>query len=209
MILLVAVALLQGYYDSGPIWQRFERRETDSIDAACADIEPTCLPPMRRELNRAVAKLKSIADARGEDAAEAVRARCEVRNQVDGAIETARYHTCIASASLPPGPSRVAAPPFGRLPRPLTAAEKSAVLAQMDGYLSDAATARYKWPLRQQEGSYCVWVNARNAYGGYTGFRPVAVFVATPPKEPPRAIILPVPDDLARSSCGKDGYRMP
>lgn len=59
----------------------------------------------------------------------------------------------------------------------LTAAEKEAISKAFSGILLDDTTARWRW-LPPAEGNvitYCGFVNAKNSYGAYTGFRPFMV----------------------------------
>ena len=61
--------------------------------------------------------------------------------------------------------------------RQLTPAEKLAVARAVQDQLKDPESARFKWSsMMGRNGQYCGEVNAKNSYGGYTGFRP---FVAT------------------------------
>ena len=59
--------------------------------------------------------------------------------------------------------------------RELTPAEKLSLSKNISQSLKDAESARFKWMpvvLREREGAthYCGLVNAKNSYGGYTGF---------------------------------------
>jgi hypothetical protein len=64
-----------------------------------------------------------------------------------------------------------------QIPRRLSAAEKAQIATLVQAELKDPESARFRWPrLRDPSGlSYCGWVNAKNALGGYVGFRPYKV----------------------------------
>jgi hypothetical protein len=54
--------------------------------------------------------------------------------------------------------------------------EKAALTVALSQTLKDPESARFKWlPLADYAGTnpvgYCGWVNAKNSYGGYTGFK--------------------------------------
>jgi hypothetical protein len=70
-------------------------------------------------------------------------------------------------------------------PRPaerrLTATEKAIIINNMN--LRDADSARFRWlPFDPSKSHYCGWVNAKNAYGGYTGFQPFEASIQTDDK---------------------------
>lgn len=66
----------------------------------------------------------------------------------------------------------------------LTMVERAAVSAIVGDQLKDAQSAEYKWPalsapfMAAQAGSYCGWVNSKNSYGGYVGYRQFMVIGA-------------------------------
>lgn len=95
--------------------------------------------------------------------------------------------------------------------RPVTPAEQAAVKEAMVEHLKDAESARWRWPRLKKPsgGSYCVWVNAKNSYGGYTGFKPINMILVSLAGESPRVVYLPIPDDLAEQRCAREGYVMP
>jgi len=52
----------------------------------------------------------------------------------------------------------------------LTAAEKQKIVASMD--LKDPGSAQFRWlPDDPTQVQYCGWVNAKNGFGGYVGFK--------------------------------------
>lgn len=53
--------------------------------------------------------------------------------------------------------------------RPLTKAEKSEIATHMGRELRDPYSARYDWWPLKSDRWYCATVNAKNAYGAYTG----------------------------------------
>lgn len=66
-------------------------------------------------------------------------------------------------------------PPVKLKSRELTAAEKSMIATAVKNNLKDPESAKFKWNKLLYSGkadveSYCGYVNARNSYGGYTGF---------------------------------------
>lgn len=91
---------------------------------------------------------------------------------------------------------------------PITVAEKNAIIAKMEGELRDPASAVYKWP-RAKNGIYCFWLNSKNAYGGYTGFKPVSVFLNAEPGRPVDVVYLPTDAASAAKTCQDSGYSMP
>lgn len=49
--------------------------------------------------------------------------------------------------------------------------------------LLDGSTAQYRWPDYNRDSiTYCGFVNAKNAYGGYVGFRPFKIIIMTSSK---------------------------
>ncbi len=65
--------------------------------------------------------------------------------------------------------------------RQLTATEKAIIIQNMN--LRDADSARFRWlPFDPSKSHYCGWVNAKNAFGGYTGFQPFEASIQTDDK---------------------------
>jgi len=59
--------------------------------------------------------------------------------------------------------------------RPMPAADRGVIEAAVGEQLRDAESARFRWPLASAEPDeigYCGFVNAKNVYGAYVGFRP-------------------------------------
>ncbi len=70
----------------------------------------------------------------------------------------------------------LASPPA--IARELLAHEKAVIEQTIKDQLKDPDSARFKWAdYRTGSTVYCAEVNAKNSYGGYTGFVPFAVFV--------------------------------
>ena len=59
--------------------------------------------------------------------------------------------------------------------KPLTVAHKKQIAAAVTEKLKDPDSAKFRWPAVQEWGLYCGWVNAKNSYGGYTGFKPFMI----------------------------------
>lgn len=90
----------------------------------------------------------------------------------------------------------------------ITVAEKTAIQSQMADALRDPGSATYRWP-RARDGIYCFWVNAKNGFGGYTGFKPAAVLMTREPGKPVTAILLPSDEEAIAKTCRDNGYSMP
>jgi hypothetical protein len=63
--------------------------------------------------------------------------------------------------------------------RELTKLEKSAIVHAMHETLKDPDSMRLKWMpfIENSKSVYCSLVNARNSYGGYTGFVPYLAYL--------------------------------
>jgi hypothetical protein len=92
---------------------------------------------------------------------------------------------CAAGAPTPP----VQTAPAARqnlLSRDLSAAEKTALAHALSRSLKDPDSAKFQWgPVKYVQNSssteYCGILNAKNSYGGYTGYQMYhATFVADP-----------------------------
>lgn len=59
--------------------------------------------------------------------------------------------------------------------KPLTAAHKKQIASAVKQQLKDPESAQFRWPAPHKFGLYCGWVNAKNSYGGYTGFQPFMI----------------------------------
>lgn len=57
-------------------------------------------------------------------------------------------------------------------PRAITQAEKKRVMAYYNMRLKDAPSARWKWGKVVYGSIACVLINAKNSFGGYTGWSP-------------------------------------
>lgn len=92
----------------------------------------------------------------------------------------------IATALLLTAPVMAADAPVK--PRPITLAEKKAIIAQFSTMLLDGQSAIWRWPLVQNgasvAGDYCGFVNAKNRMGAYVGFHAFYIFIFRPPGKP-------------------------
>jgi hypothetical protein len=62
--------------------------------------------------------------------------------------------------------------------KPVEAAMKQTIKSAVGRKLIDSVSAVYKWPNENINGAaYCGWVNSKNGFGAYTGFRPFMVIV--------------------------------
>lgn len=62
----------------------------------------------------------------------------------------------------------------------VTRADRIAVRKAVTETLKDPESAHFRWTKRLgKDSTYCGWVNAKNSYGGYTGFMPFVAIVAT------------------------------
>jgi hypothetical protein len=100
----------------------------------------------------------------------------------------------------------------------LTAKEKSAIVNAVKEQLKDPDSAKFKWVKLADRinpknfvDSYCGLVNAKNSYGGYTGFEPFEVMVARSDNNKFEVISVSVsssalPTDAIVSMCSDNGY---
>jgi hypothetical protein len=60
---------------------------------------------------------------------------------------------------------------------PPSAASRKAIMAAVGDKLLDGESARYRWPNEpvKPHAGYCGFVNAKNSYGAYTGFKPFEI----------------------------------
>lgn len=83
--------------------------------------------------------------------------------------------------------------------RELTKAEKATIARVIKQGLKDPDSAKFRWvPYRYPEkgaGSYCGYVNAKNSYGGYTGFEQFHVLLV--PEKGGIEAVMPVIDGWA------------
>lgn len=64
----------------------------------------------------------------------------------------------------------------GRSKVPVSKARQQAVRTYFGAALVDAPSARWRWPNQERDRDfYCVWINAKNRMGGYTGWEIHAV----------------------------------
>lgn len=94
--------------------------------------------------------------------------------------------------------------------RASTADDRRRVEAEVKRKLKDGESARFLWPKWTRDDTiYCGWVNAKNSYGGYTGYK---LFYAQLTKSAEGSIsnvLLLFDDDnpgIVESSCANFGY---
>lgn len=102
--------------------------------------------------------------------------------------------------------------------RPLTAAEARVIQSAVRDELVDPDSSNFKMlPLSKNSDRYCAYVNAKNRFGGYDGFRAFTVYVT---KNPAGQVIEashpsvenrrdPLMADLKRAVCAGQGYDLP
>ena len=105
----------------------------------------------------------------------------------------------------------------GALPsKPLTPANKVQIAKAVKDILKDPDSAKFRWPKPQDWGLYCGWVNAKNSYGGYTGFEPFMIIggVGSGPKSKGEFLIIKTTigsgdeEAVVLSMCTKQGFDM-
>lgn len=94
---------------------------------------------------------------------------------------------------------------------PLTALHKQQISAAVKAKLKDPDSAQFRWPAPKEWGSYCGWVNAKNSYGGYTGFKPFYVVGGAPNAKKGFIVSTVVLAEegsagVAEQMCSKEGY---
>lgn len=101
------------------------------------------------------------------------------------------------------------------LPRQLTNAEKQAIIASFKDKLFDGESARYRWPKvisgNEKAHTYCGFVNAKNRYGAYVGFKQYVSIFGPDGKGGIFAATLKIAGDddstaIVAKVCAKDGY---
>lgn len=63
-------------------------------------------------------------------------------------------------------------------PRPMSEAAKAAIIATIEPKMLDARSARFIWPKQRDARLYCGFINAKNSYGGYAGYKPFAAIMS-------------------------------
>lgn len=72
--------------------------------------------------------------------------------------------------------------------------------------LIDGASARYIWPIQKNDVGYCGWVNAKNTFGAYTGYRIFYVLGARTNAGIYKVNGPPDFDEIAERMCRDLGY---
>jgi hypothetical protein len=124
---------------------------------------------------------------------------------VDKGIDTVRTSALIAAASLLL-PTVAGAQPLANVPRPLTDDEMAQARELVSQQLKDPESARFRWnPSVLDENIYCGFVNARNSFGGYVGYR---VFFVNYFKTGVKARIAQTAFGRETSICRDEGYNV-
>lgn len=96
----------------------------------------------------------------------------------------------------------------------LTAQERTAIAKAVTSTLKDPSSAQFEWYPKQRAGSiYCGRINAKNGFGGYTGFKPYSLILIDAAGTPIAGVVL-IGDDVPGSgdaakvikSCKEQGY---
>lgn len=137
----------------------------------------------------------------------------------DGVAAVMRLWTIPLAASLVV--SMAHAQDAGRIIRALRPVEVTLLQEAVRARLLDPASAQFRMDgYREGSSFYCGYVNAKNRFGGYTGFQPFVVRLAEDPLPPRRtgpivstvSVILARPDDndiistAIDQRCAQEGY---
>lgn len=98
--------------------------------------------------------------------------KAHVRDRVLHVLTLSAFSVAAASFFMHVYPARAES-------RPLSEKERTGVIRSLATILKDPDSARYQWPNKVHDSVYCGLVNAKNSYGGYTGFVPYVAFVNT------------------------------
>lgn len=60
-----------------------------------------------------------------------------------------------------------------------TPAQQAIIKNAFEDVLVDAKSARFRWPEFIGTVTYCGWINAKNSFGAYTGWKQYFIFVRT------------------------------
>jgi hypothetical protein len=102
--------------------------------------------------------------------------------------------------------------------RPLSTAETKLIQAAVADKLIDPSSPMFKmYPLSAKGDKYCGEVNAKNRFGGYTGYTVFTIFIDRDAKGKVTGVFHPSIDGkddtliamLMRSRCMTDGYDVP
>lgn len=96
----------------------------------------------------------------------------------------------------------------------LSDASKADMMRRATVGLRDPRSAEFQWPDYPGGGIYCGLINAKNAYGGFVGFRNFLVFLSDEAAQPDPTIVSVVTDtgeknavsDMVYSLCSGRGY---
>lgn len=98
------------------------------------------------------------------------------------------------------------------LAEPLPEAARVAVIKSLKDQMLDGETARWRWPDQIPGDWYCGFVNAKNRFGAYVGFRPYMTMLMQGSKGWVSAPVVVGGDDrsskVASSMCREKGYSM-
>lgn len=74
--------------------------------------------------------------------------------------------------------------------------------------LSDPYSAQYDWQPIKDETLYCGWVNAKNQFGAYAGYRPFMVLYAIGKSGKPLIFKTEMTPSVVSQMCLQSGYRL-
>ncbi|EDF8370622.1 hypothetical protein NU090_004140 [Salmonella enterica] len=93
---------------------------------------------------------------------------------------------------------------------PLTIDQKSYIKSVLNKQLLDPESAKYQFPdYLEKNPTYCFKLNAKNPYGGYTGYRWVQIAHDSIKQNSPDAVvdISVLPKEVFEESCKEIGYK--
>lgn len=90
-----------------------------------------------------------------------------------------------------------------------TAEQQSAIKEAVGRKLNDPFSAQYEWQPVQDDASYCGWVNAKNAFGAYVGYKPFFVLYSIGAKTNKTTVYtVELDTSIVTKMCGDSGYRV-
>lgn len=94
--------------------------------------------------------------------------------------------------------------------RDATPKELTAIKADLETKLKDAASAKFQNVKVQQEGNFCGLLNSKNSYGAYAGYTPFMgmVFKDTTGKQLAAVLAVDEPE-ITRAMCAEKGLPLP
>jgi hypothetical protein len=90
-----------------------------------------------------------------------------------------------------------------------TPPQQEAIKSAVGKALKDPFTAQYEWPEPKSATVYCGWVNARNGFGAYDGFRPFMVLYYIGKQSKALTVVqTEMSPPIVGQMCAESGYRM-